>query len=261
MNPTSLAEQQSVFMESILEADSDLPEGWGERHAAGMHIYRGNYRSALVESLRDTYPKTEEWAGEAPFKQAAINHVIAHPSTSWTIDEAGAGFDATCARFFKDAPEVAELAWLELTMLTAFSAPDSDPLDLEQFCAITSAYGEEEWINLRVTLKPDLHARLIDFDLHAMWNAEGPDARVDAQLSEPRGVFVWREDERATFQMVEPDEVAVLEALRAGHSYGELCLMMAGEDPSPDQGQEAAMRAGAILGRWVREGLVIALDA
>lgn len=257
----TLAAQQSAFMASILSAESDLPDGWGERHAAGMNIYRGNYRSALVESLRDTYPKTEEWAGEAPFKQAAINHVIAHPSSSWTIDAVGAGFDATCARFFKDAPEVAELAWLELTMLTAFSAPDSDPLDLEQFGAITSAYGEEEWINLRVTLKPDLHARLINYDLHTIWNADGSRAHLDAELSEPQGMFVWREDERATFQMVAPDEVAVLEALRAGHSYGEVCLMLAGDDPTPDQAQQAAMRAGAILGRWVREGLVIALEA
>ena len=259
-----LAELQSSFMASVLDSESELPDGWTKRHEAGLSIYRGNYRSALIDALNDTYVRTRNWAGAEAFKQAAINHVIAHPSASWTIDDAGAGFDKTCAQFFSDAPEISALAWLEWVMLEAFSAPDSQPLDLAQFGEITSTFGEEQWINLRLDLIPDLSAAITDIDLLAMWNAtmDGePDARPDTKLDVPKGVFVWREDERATFQMVEPDEVEVLQAARAGKGYGEICVMLAGEDAAEEQAQQAAMRAGAILGRWVQEGLVLSLKA
>src|SRR3546814_3597676 len=92
-----------------------------------MSVYRGNYRSALVEAMRSTYERTEKWVGEAAFRRAAAHHLIAHPPSSWTIDDAGAGFDRTCAELFANDPEVAELAWLEWTMLEAFTAPDVAP--------------------------------------------------------------------------------------------------------------------------------------
>ncbi|MEP2735661.1 MAG: DNA-binding domain-containing protein [Erythrobacter sp.] len=256
-----LAELQSAFMANVLDDGGEMPGGWGKAHSNGLNVYRGNYRNSQIEALRDTYAKTQGWAGEEPFKQAAINHVIANPCASWTIDDAGARFDETCARFFKDAPEVAELAWLEWAMLVAFSSADTKPLDLEQFGLQTSVFGEEQWLGLQLELVPDLAARITEFDLNAMWRwvEGGQGARPDYHLSQPSGVFVWREDERATFQMVATDEVEVVQAVQSGQSYGEICMMLAGSNPSPEQAQEAAMRAGGILGRWVQEGFVTAL--
>jgi hypothetical protein len=256
-----LAELQSAFMASLLDSDQTMPADWSERHAAGLNIYRGNYRNALVEALRDTFAKTQAWVGEAPFKQAAINHVITRPSASWTIDDVGEGFDETCAEFFKQSPEVAELAWLEWSMLTASSAADTQSLDLEAFGLRTSDFGEEEWMRLTLELVPNLTARIVQFDLTAIWRwAENPEgARPDAKLQEPTGVMVWREGERTTFQLVATDEVQVFEAVQAGKNYGAICVMLAGDDPGADRLQETAMRSGAILGRWVQEGLVTSL--
>lgn len=256
-----LAELQSAFMANVLDDSGEIPDGWGAAHAHGLNVYRGNYRNSQIEALRDTYAKTQGWAGDEPFKQAAINHVIANPCASWTIDDAGADFDQTCARFFKDAPEVAELAWLEWAMLAAFSAADTTPLDLEQFGLETSAFGEEQWLSLQLELVPDLTAKTTEFDLNAMWRwaEDNEGARPDPALSQPSGVFVWREEERATFQMVAPDEVDAVNAVRSGRSYGEICMLLAGDDADAERLQEAAMRAGAILGRWVQEGFVTAL--
>ena len=262
----SLADMQKSFMDNVLDEGAAMPAGWGNRHAAGLNVYRGNYRNALVEALRATFIKTEEWAGEGPFKQAAINHIIAQPCASWTIDDAGAGFAETCAAFFTDAPEVAELAWLEWTMLAAFSAADSAPITLDQFGLITSEFDETQWLGLTIELVPDLAGGLVDYDLNAMWKSLDQDKALRPRFSkEPpadkKGVLVWREDERPTFQMVSPEEITVLNAVRAGQSYGEICMMLAGDAAAPEQAQDAAMRAGGILGRWVQEGLVISLNA
>ena len=48
---SDLAERQSAFLRSILDEDAPLPSGWGNSQAAGMAVYRGNYRSALMGAL------------------------------------------------------------------------------------------------------------------------------------------------------------------------------------------------------------------
>lgn len=260
--PMTLADMQKAFMDNVLDEGSAMPAGWGNRHAAGLNVYRGNYRNALVEALRATFLKTEIWAGEAPFKQAAINHVIAHPSDSWTIDDVGAGFDETCRAFFSASPEVAELAWLEWTMLRAFSCPDSQPLSLDQFSLITGEYDEAQWLGLQIALVPDLAGGLVRYDLHAMWKAmEEGAAHPAVSGGEARGILIWREGERPTFQMVSAEEVAVLKSVQAGESFGDICAGLAGGSASADEGQDAIMRAGGILGRWVQSGLVTGLHA
>lgn len=257
----SIERLQSAFMASILDADKKLPDGWGERHLAGMHVYRGNYRTALVEALRDAFPKTEEWTGEAAFKQAAINHVIANPSDSWTIDNVGFGFDATCAEFFQQSPEVAELAWLERAMLVAFSAADTEPLDLEEFGKLTADFGEQQWIDLKLEFVPGLAARHVDHNLHAIWQSIGHSEDADFTLEAAVGVFAWREGERGTFRMADADEVTAFDAALAGQNYGQICLMLAGDNPASEQLHSAAMRAGEILGRWVKDGIIAQFHA
>ena len=91
----NLGALQRSFMAQVLDEDAPLPHGWGGRHAAGMGVYRNNYRSALIEALRSTYERTERWVGEAAFRRAAAHHVIANPPSSWTLDDAGAGLAIT----------------------------------------------------------------------------------------------------------------------------------------------------------------------
>ncbi|MEO0643971.1 MAG: hypothetical protein AAFY47_11240, partial [Pseudomonadota bacterium] len=77
----------------------------------------------------------------------------------------------------------------------------------------------------------------------------------------PQGCLVWREGERPTFLMVEPDNARAFTAMQSGACYGDLIELIAGKDPDEAAIQSAAGRAGAILGQWLSEGLVIALDA
>lgn len=250
-------------MAQVLYDEAPLPHGWNERHAAGIEVYRGNYRSSLIEALKSTYERTERWVGEEAFRRAAAHHVIIQPPTSWTLDDAGAGFDATCAELFRNDPEVAELAWLEWAMFRAFVSRDVVPLDADGFTWQTSGFGEEEWSNLRLEFLPGASTSEVSHDMRAIWNALGEDEllRPDAALDTPQSVIVWREGERSTFMMGSAEESRAFVALQGGMPYGEMCMMLAGADASIDEAQQAAMRAGALLGRWLNEGLIAALTA
>lgn len=251
---TTLEELQSSFMAQVLDEEAPLPKGWDARQQLGMGVYRNNYRSSLVEALRSTYERTEKWVGEDAFRRAAAHHVIANPPVSWTLDDAGAGFDATCAELFVNDREVTELAWLEWTMLEVFTAPDMAPLGAAEFGKATRNFAEQDWGNMRLEFLPGTSARTLSHDLRAIWKALGEEelVRPEHRLEQQRGCIVWREGERPTFIMVDAEEVRAFDMMQAGKSYGDVCINIA-ENGDP---ADAAMRAGAMLGRWLNEGMI-----
>ncbi len=47
--------------------------------------------------------------------------------------------------------------------------------------------------------------------------------------------------------------------MQSGANYGEVIMLLAGDDPSEAAVQDAAMRAGSFLGNWLQEGLITGL--
>lgn len=259
----TLAQRQEAFLQSILDEGSALPVGWGNSQAAGMAIYRGNYRGALMSALAETYERTALLLGPKAFAQSCINHAIAHPPSGWTIDEAGYGFDETCAKLFPERPEAPEIAWLEWAMLGLATAPDARPIGPEDFATVSAEFGDADWGELRVAFQPRAQARLVHHDLEAIWRALGDEGELsDTQLDAPRTCLALREGERPTFTLFEADHAVAFAAMREGATYGELIPLLLGEneDPSAEDIQSAAMRAGAILGAWLNEGLIISIN-
>jgi len=259
-----LADRQAAFLRAILDEAEPLPAGWGNAQAMGMKVYRGNYRSAIMGALGETFERTAVYLGDKPFAQACINHAIAHPPSGWTIDAVGAGFGATCAALFPGNPEVAELAWLEWTMLGLATAPDNVPLNVESFSQTVADFGEDDWAAMRLALQPRADARLVWHDLEALWRALGKDRveRPELRLATPQCCLVWREGERPTFTLVEADHAGAFALMQGGASYGEMIELLIGNDPEPSSEtvQAAAMCAGAILGRWLKEGIVVQVN-
>lgn len=263
----SLADKQAAFMRAILDETAPLPEGWGNSHALGLSVYRGNYRTALMRALETSFERTARYMGEDAFRQAGINHLIAHPPAHWTIDAVGEGFDRTCSELFPNNPEVTELAWLEWTMLELASAPDTVPVNAQDFAQGSADYGDAEWMALALTFQPGAAVKMVTHDLTALWkslNDEG-DERDLRGYESPKGCLAWREGERPTFLMVDADNARAFAAMQDGACYGDLIGLLAGNSadgkPDPDAIQNAAQLAGAMLGQWLNEGLVIGFEA
>ncbi|MEL6486825.1 MAG: DNA-binding domain-containing protein [Pseudomonadota bacterium] len=257
----TLAERQAAFMRAILDESAPLPDGWGNSHALGLSVYRGNYRNALMDALAESFERTARYIGESAFRTARINHVIANPPSHWTIDAAGAGFDETCAELFSDNPEVAELAWLEWAMLDLVGAPDTQPLSAQDFAEASAGFGDEEWLALGLTFQPRAQGRLVRHDLTALWKSlSEADRPADLRaFEEEQGCLVWREGERPTFIMTAPEAARAFTAMQMGARYGDLITLLAGDEPDEAAIQAAAGAAGGFLGQWLSEGLVVAI--
>lgn len=253
----TLAARQQAFMAAILDDEAALPHGWSTRHAAGLDIYRNNYRSALIEALAATFERTQRWVGEDSFRRAAAHHLILHPPTSWTLDDAGEGFDLTLAALFAGDPEVAELAWLEWAMHRAFTAPDCASLTHADLAARTASFSEDDWAGLAFAFLPGLALRQVAHDAGTLWNTlgRGDFEAPDITLQERQGLVVWREALRPTFRLLDPLDGEVLASAMAGASFGDICALLAGR-----LGEEQGItRAGALLGQWLGDGLIAAL--
>ncbi|MEL7198316.1 MAG: DNA-binding domain-containing protein [Pseudomonadota bacterium] len=259
---TELAERQAAFMRAILDDGAPMPEGWGNSQAAGMAVYRGNYRSAIMDTLASSFERTASYVGEDAFRQASMHHAITHPPHHWTIEAVGEGFDQACAQLFSDNPEVAELAWLEWSMLEASRSADCVPLDPASFAGASAEFADADWAELKLTFLPQAVARSVEHDLAGIWRSLDEDMGQEVQIAPPatRGCIVWREGEWPTFLMVDVSNAAAFSAMQQGASYAEVVGLLAGPEPdeAPDQEavQNAAMKAGEFLGLWLNEGLI-----
>ncbi|WP_435418613.1 DNA-binding domain-containing protein [Parerythrobacter aurantius] len=253
----TLAARQQAFMAAIHDEDAALPANWTARHAAGLDIYRNNYRSALVEAIAATFERTQRWVGEESFRRAAAHHLILNPPCSWTLDDAGEGFDATLAELFAADPEVAELAALEWAMHRVFVSADCAGLTASDFAAQTVTLGDADWESLRFDFLPALRTIEVGHDVGGLWNALGSEDFVapDIGLAAPHTMLVWREEFRPTFRLVDGLASEALALGRAGDTFGDICALLAGR-LGPDEG---VARAGALLGEWLQDGLIAAL--
>lgn len=257
----TLAATQSAFMAHLLDEETAFPAGWGEKQQSGLAVYRNNYRSSLIDALSETFERTARWVGAQAFHRAAAHHVITSPPSSWSLDHACAGFHETCAELFSFDPEVAELAWLEWTMLEVFTTEDSKALTAQGFGRQSAGFSEADWGNLRLTFTAGATAHRLKHDLKPIWEATGNVGELPRPEVTVRdcGCLVSREGERPTFLIVDTEEAEAFSAMQNGVSFGEICAMLAGADLSPNLARDAAQRAGAMLGRWISEGLVGAI--
>lgn len=254
----SLAALQHEFMGHVLEEERPLPPHWDARMAEGLAIYRNAYRARLIDALRETFPKTAQWAGDEAFAQAAAHHLILHPPRGWTLDLIGEGFVGTLEDLFASDPDVADLAWLEWAMHLAFTASDCTPVDAARFAEATRGFGEEDWAQMRLVFVPSLQGRAVSSDCVALWQALGRE-EPPALVFTPEvsmHCIVWREEMEPVFTLATAPEGACLARMRAGASFGELCVGLA-ETMPPDQ---AAGEAGAMLGRWIARGFVLGVS-
>ncbi len=75
-------------------------------------------------------------------------------------------------------------------------------------------------------------------------------------LPEPGTMLVWRQDFTPCFRTVEAIEAFALTQIIAGATFGAFCLALierCGE-------QVGVGEAGALLGQWIRDGLITSIS-
>jgi hypothetical protein len=218
--------------------------------APGLPIYLNNYRSSLISCLAESFEITRAWLGDEAFEAAAAIHIDRLPPHSWTLDAYALDFPASLALRYPNDPEVAELARLECALSVAFVGADADAID-------PATLTDVDWDMAVLRFVPTLTLLDVTTNIAAIWSAitaeEKPPAA--ALLPEPASIAIWRNDLTPAFRTLDTEEAGALSLMMSGLRFGDLCAVLVEQHGE----QDGPAMAGALLGQWLRDGIVRAI--
>ena len=233
------------------EEDAAVGRLGGDDVAPGLRIHQNNFRAQLAACLEESFGRTRDWIGGDAFHQAVVAHVARVQPSSWTLDAYPRDFPATLALLYPADPEVAELAWIDLALADAFVAPDAAALTVADLGAV-------DWDRVVLGFSPSLDLDDLTTNAPAIWSAlaEGVEPPAVAQLPEVGAILAWRDGEAPRFRAIDQLERQAVLWARAGVPFAGLCAALA-EALGEDTG---VVRAGAMLGQWLSDGLIVGAD-
>ncbi|WCT74505.1 DNA-binding domain-containing protein [Sphingomonas naphthae] len=245
----SLLALQRDFRAWLVDEDAGAARRLGVSAVPGLGVYQNNYRAQLVACLEETFARTRDWIGGGAFHEAVITHIARVPPNNWTLDAYPRDFPATLAMLYPDDAEVAELAWIDLALGEAFVGPDAVALTTEELPGV-------DWDTAILRLTPTLDLADLTTNATAIWSAlaEGEVPPAVEALPQTGAILVWRQGLSAQFRAIDHYERQALLSARDGLSFAELCDVMVASRGET----EGIARAGALLGRWVADGLIVA---
>ncbi|MBI4694678.1 MAG: putative DNA-binding domain-containing protein [Gammaproteobacteria bacterium] len=254
----SLAELQRRFAARVRDpsrSEAEFALGTSAAPAAErVGIYVHAYRARAVEALATDFPTLQSWLGGERFTALVDDYLHAHPSHSFTLRDLGAALPAFLrGRGRRTADRLAhELAAFEWALCHAFDAPDVTPLEAVALAAI----APEDWPDLHFTLQPALRRLTLTTNAVAIWQARASGEALPAARHVRAGQawVVWRQDLRPMYRALDAIEIAALDTVCEGASFGGMCSALAARLPD----EAVPLRAAEYLQRWVAGGLVVA---
>lgn len=251
-----------------------------------LDIYASMYFYRLRDALAEDFPKTAAVTGGARFHNLITDYLLARPSTSWTLRDAGTampGFLATHP-LGKEFPFLADLARLEWARIEAFDEADSEAITRETITALST----ERMQTLRLGLVPACRLLDLSWSVAPAWLAieQGDDSaageeidsaavtgepafedRPPAKVTKPKKartrVRAWRQDLMVYHVTIEADEHACLVEMRDRGAtmprLGEMVLarMEGARKGNPGAlASAAARRMAGLVDLWLKEGLL-----
>lgn len=220
-----------------------------------LGIYGDAYRVRLTEALASNYPALVKLLGEQDFAALAAAYIQTHVSRWPSIRHYGADLAQflTTAEHYRDVAVLAELASWEWAMTEVFDAADEDALEV---AALTSV-PPKDWDGLRF----DFHPAMRRLDL--LWNVPQSWKALTSGDQRPRPVLaartqpwlLWRNQLQILFRSLAQDEAVAFDALRAGATFGDVCLALCERLTA----EQAPIHAATSLRSWTESGLIVGI--
>jgi hypothetical protein len=245
---------QLAFLERITGGEAGRPvlglvNGDCRLDAEGrLKLYAEAYVARLRETLEETYPALAAALGEDAFDELARSYVAAHPSRQPLLRAFGGELPGHLRKIGGPAWH-ADLAALEWARCNAFDGPNP-PLVVNM--RTVAALGPSAIGTLRLKLIEAQHLVFVEHAVEMAWTDALDGHAVVAPRRAPGLLFVWRRGLEVFHRRVDEVESGLLGAAVTGLSFAELCDRLARDFDE----EEAPRRAGALLGRWIGDGLL-----
>lgn len=220
-----------------------------------LRIYADAYRLRLLEALETDFVALRAALGCEEFDQMGRAYIDAYPSIHYSVRYFGRHLALFLAQThpYREQPVLADIARFEWAMTDAFDAPDVNVATVTDMAAVPP----EAWPGMRFTLHPSLQRIELQWNASAIWHAADKDEALPEpeQTEYPIGWMVWRQGLQIYFRSLSVDQAWMLDALRAGQSFAEIC------DGLTEwiDAQHVALHAAGLLKQWIEDGLISAI--
>ena len=255
--------------------------------AERLDIYANMYFFRLLDALKEDYPRLLAALGPARFHNLITDYLLACPSGHPSLRYLGRRLPAFLAEhpLERESPGLADLARLEWARADLFDDADAVVLTRAALAGLPQdAAGE-----LMLTLVPAFRLLNLEHDAVSVWRALGGDpaaagaagagaagagatsagivveggrtcAHHDADHLEalprfarrPTAVRVWRQGFAVHHRSIDDEERDALGLLAEGATLGRVAQCLSAGRPVA----EATARFGALLQRWLDDGLL-----
>jgi hypothetical protein len=216
--------------------------------AQRLAVYADAYLLRLRNVLAEDFPRLAKMLGEQEFDRLVRGYLEAHPSTEPSVRHVG----RSLAQFIRNHDELpdylADLAELEWARVDAFDAPDDEPLTMAKLTELDPA----SWPQRHLAAVRSLQVLRTAWPVHRVWAEDSVERPPPAATS----IRVWRGKDFNVFHApMDEREAAAVARLLQGATFVEICDVFAELDEA-----DAAREAGALLLRWLDDGLIARLQ-
>jgi hypothetical protein len=221
-----------------------------------LDIYANMYFYRLLDVLKGDYPKILALIGEVNFHNLVTDYLLRYPSENPSLRYLGARF----AVFIKSSeranewPYLYDLAVLEWSRSAVFDVEDQTPITKEAL----SEFPPAAWGSLILT--PILAVEVLNLSapVHRQWLAIEQQEAIPAIEAGATAVLVWRWQHKVYHRPLAPAEASALALLMEKAPFYLLCECF--EETTDEDVSATAMRALAVITRWLDEGLLSAAE-
>ena len=251
-----LAGTERLFQDGLLGRSQEImPHVRGNARESAdtmFGVYRNAYWARLVECLSNDFPGLKALMGEAAFDTLARAYVAQNPSRHPSVRWAGRALAAFVASEapYRDDPWIADMARFDWALAHAFDAADAPAAGLVDLANVPPEF----WGSVRLAFHPTVDffrvATPVDEVQPALVNDAGTVFDRNARCT--RGILVWRIAHDVKFRAADLEEIASLETMKGGATFGDLCETLAGKMDE----EAATIRAAQTLQGWLQWGVI-----
>lgn len=257
---SELKKLQDDFMQYLLNPSQNTGEqfhGWVDEQAGlpaaqRMQIYANGYLIRLRETIDTDHELLGIYLGDDLFDQMVEGYVRGHPSTYRSLRQFADALPEYLAtdEFFKQYPQISELAAFERRLISAFDAADSEQAMFAQLQAIPP----EQWPGICFRFHASVQIFSCQTNAVESWQAlKQKQTPPEAEVGEIRTWLIWRGQERLTeFMSISPSQHALLMGFLEGHNFAQQCEAML----QWFSAEEAPMQVLQALQAWFQMGII-----
>lgn len=253
----NLQQFQENFLNYITEDEQTiLPEVIGTAKADAqlrLQVYQNAYYLRLVDILAMDFPVLKQLVGEDKFAELGSSYVNAYPSNHFSIRLFGRHFSKFLASQSNLDPLLPEMAKFEWALSETQDAADALHITIEEMAQVP----HEAWATMCFVLHPSLQVLPFAYNAAEIWKAlnnQEPLPNFERYSDSMHWMF-WRYDNQSYFTSLNQQQYTMLNAIREGKTFAEIC-----EDLCECLEEEEVIQfAASTLRSWVGDGVFSSL--